>query len=89
MDFAADLSLFYVDFGIDAQVSGQTDPVRGLFDANYADALGIAGTRPVFRAARTAPIQRGDQLTIKGVAYRVKTGEPHGESEMIWPLETI
>lgn len=89
MDFAADLSLFYADFGTPATVIGHGDPVIGLFDAEYADAFGVAGTRPVFRSARSAPIQRGGQLIIKGITYRVKTGEPLGDDEMIWPLEAI
>ena len=91
MDFATDLPLFYADFGTDAIVNGDAShPVAGLFDANFADALGmVSGVRPVFRAAQTSPIVRGADITIKGVAYKTKAGEPIGNDEILWPLEKV
>jgi hypothetical protein len=89
MDFAADLSLFYADFGVNASLAGH-DPVPGLFDADYVDALGmVAGVHPVFRTASTGPITRGAVLTISGVSYKTKAGIPVGPDEVIWPLEKV
>ena len=91
MEFIDDLSQLYADFGTDAIVNNNAaHPVRGIFDAHYADALGlVAGTRPVFRAASNSPIVRGANVCIDGVDYTAKAAEPIDSDETLWPLEKV
>jgi hypothetical protein len=80
MPFVEDLSGFFKvsDFGTAALYNGATT-VNGIFDAAYADPLGLAeGTAPVFMCA-TASVPaaaHGDTLVINGVTYTVRGVEP-------------
>lgn len=56
-----------------ATVTGIADPVAGRFRANYAEALGISGSRPMFAGATDdlAGVANGTAVEIDGTAYTV------------------
>lgn len=53
---------------------------RGLFNAAFADPLGVSGTRPVLRvlAADFPAVVRGSAVAIGADTYEVLTVEPDG-----------
>jgi hypothetical protein len=57
---------------------GATDGVSGFFDAAYLEALGMAGTNPVFecKASAIAAGDIGKTLTVAGVVYTIRNREP-------------
>lgn len=88
MDFAADLPLFFVDFGRPALVGGVA--VRGIFENAYADALGMGGTRPALLVAASVNAQRGTSVVIDGQPrYEVAVRQPDGEGMMWLMLEQV
>jgi hypothetical protein len=68
-------------FGVEAELEdGAT--IDGILDEEYAEALGIAGSAPVFlcRSADVAELTllENDRLTIGGTVYEVANIEPDG-----------
>ncbi len=82
MAFAEDVTAFLDTahgFAVNATIGAATVPV--IFDAAYADALGmVAGTRPVALGATAdlAAVGQGDTVTIDAVEYIVTGVEPDG-----------
>lgn len=56
-----------------AVFAGVAEPVEGIFDREFQDALGVEGSLPVFRCleAAIAGVTRDTAVTIRGVAYTV------------------
>ena len=56
-----------------ATVTGIADPVAGRFRANFAEALGISGSRPMFAGATSdlTGVAINTPLEINGTAYTV------------------
>jgi len=80
MNFAADHPVFLADFGIDAIIG--TKIVRGIFDADYAEAFDIvSGSQPSLLCLTTdiADMARGASIVIGDVGYTVeKPPQPDG-----------
>jgi hypothetical protein len=76
MSFVEDIAPFLTDFGIAATVGGVS--VRGIFDAAYADALGLSGTRPMLlvAAADVPAVAEGAAVTIGATSYTVESVRP-------------
>jgi hypothetical protein len=76
MDFSA--PAFISDFAVSATVGGVA--CRGIFDAAYADPLGIASTRPqlVIRAADLPAVATGQTAIVPAGTYTVRGIEPDG-----------
>ena len=76
MDFAADLSAMYADFGEAVTVAG--NPVTAIFDGGFADALGVAGTSPSLRcrSADVSAVAINAAVVRGGVTYTVKARQP-------------
>jgi len=86
--FAADLPLFLAGPpGEDVVVAGR--PLRALFDAAYADVLGVAGIAPALTCASAdvAHAVRGSAVTVRGVAYTVVNLQPDGTGVTVLILE--
>lgn len=79
MDLTDDTAAFFTDFAIDATVAGV--PVRGIFDAAYADVLGlVAGSTPVLTCASRDVTEAavGASVTINATVYTVAEVHPDG-----------
>jgi hypothetical protein len=78
MAFTEDLAPFFADFGIAATVGGVA--CMGIFDAAYADALGMNGTRPALQVATAAvpSVAEGAAVTIGAASYTVESVQPDG-----------
>lgn len=82
MNLAADLPVFFADFGVAATLDGNA--VRGLFDNGYAQGnvgmLGMATTQPTLTLASTdVPADPVGAAVLVGVAaYVVAAHEPDG-----------
>jgi hypothetical protein len=57
---------------------GAANAVSGFFDEAYLDAIGMAGTNPIFvcKASAVAETDIGKTLTINAVAYTIRNREP-------------
>lgn len=55
-------------------------PVRAIFDAAYADVLGVAGSAPVLTCASAdvASVARGAAVRVRGAAFTVANIQPDG-----------
>lgn len=64
--------------------------VPGIFDAAYADALGIAGAAPVLTivSAHAPEAAYGDAVAVNGDSYTVARVEPDGTGMLRLILET-
>jgi hypothetical protein len=69
---------FMHDFAIPATVGGVS--VRGIFDATYADPLGMAGNQPVLTVASEdlPSVAVGQAVVLNATAYTVQAIEPDG-----------
>lgn len=81
MAFTESLAAFLdtAGFAVNATLGAATVPV--IFDAAFADALGIvAGTQPTCLAASAdvASAAVGDTITINAVAYTIAEIQPDG-----------
>ena len=90
-DIRSDLEgLFYSssEFGSSATVGANT--VAGIFHAPGSEALGIGGTKPVFRCASARVeeygIEQGTELVHGGVTYKVASLDPDGHGETFLTL---
>lgn len=59
----------------------------GIFDAAYLDPLGVAGVEPVLLVQDTVSLTRGETLTVRGTAYKVRAIEPDGTGAVLARLE--
>ena len=67
-------TVFLPDFGEDATLAGVA--VRGLFDAQPADALaGLVGYAPTFRYPSTTTPARGALLVVRGRNWSVRAAQ--------------
>ena len=81
---ADDLEVFVdteAGFGVEAEL-GDGNTIDGILDEEYAEALGIAGTAPVF-LCRSADVEElalveNDTLAIGGTVYEIANIEPDG-----------
>ena len=75
------------DLAEPATVAGR--PVRALFDAAYADVLGVASIAPALTCASAdvAHAVRGSAVTVRGVAYTVANLQPDGTGVTVLILE--
>jgi hypothetical protein len=82
MAFVEDLSPFFADFGVSATVGGAS--VTGIFDAAYADELGIGGIGPTFRCKSTdvASAVAGTAVTINATSYTIAGPVEHDGTGM-------
>jgi hypothetical protein len=84
--FTEDLTVFLNtgDFAIAATYDGSTT-VNGIFDAEYADAFGVAGTSPAFtcRAADIPAAGVGNTLVVSGVTYRIRNRMPQDDGAVV------
>lgn len=87
--FVEDHSAFLIDFGVDAVVDGRI--VRGIFDAAYADPLGIAGSMPALLCVETlvAHAAQGDNVTLGGDDYTIAAIQPDGTGMAILKLRAV
>lgn len=78
MAFTEDLAPFFADFGIAATVGGVS--VVGIFDAAYADPLGIVSSQPILTvvAADVAHAAQGAAVSINATSYTIAAIEPDG-----------
>lgn len=82
--------LFYSssEFGVEASIGGHA--VLGIYDAPSSEALGVGGTKPVFRCATARVTQysiaQGSAVIIGGVTYKVVSVEPDGTGETVLGL---
>lgn len=58
-----------------------------IFDLQYIDPLGVAGNDPAITAPASVNLVRGETLTIRAAAYKVRTIEPDGTGIVIARLE--
>jgi hypothetical protein len=88
--FVEDFAPFFADHGVDATLAGV--PVRGLFDAPFADALGAANALPTFMLPDAAAASaHGAPLVIAegpgAGTWRVRSVEPDGTGLTALALE--
>lgn len=85
--FVEDHSAFLIDFGVDAVVDGVI--VRGIFDAAYADPLGIAGSMPALLCVETlvAHAAQGAAVAIGSDSYTIAAIQPDGTGMVILKLQ--
>lgn len=79
MNLAADLPVFFADFGVDATLDGTA--VRGILDSEYMQAFGgIAGSATAFMLPSTAAAAATNTsvLVASGTTYRVRSVQPDG-----------
>lgn len=77
------------DFGVAALWKGATS-VNGIFDAAYADPLGVAeGSKPAFtcEAAAVTGVKHGDTMIINATTYKVRGVQPDGTGVVVIVLE--
>jgi len=75
------------EFAVDATVGGVA--LRGIFDAAYADALGMGGTSPALLIATAdAPAAaQGAAVVIGATSYTVANPEPDGTGMTLLRLQ--
>lgn len=85
--FAESLAPFFSDFATVATLDGAS--VRGIFDSQYVDPLGIASRQPMFTlpTSAAASATQASVLVVEGVTYRVRTIEPDGTGVTVLMLE--
>lgn len=73
-----DSATFLRDFGVSATVGGVA--CRGIFDAAWADTLGMGNTRPqlLVATADLPALAVGAAVTVPAGAYTVQSIEPDG-----------
>lgn len=79
MDLAADMSVFFSDFGVAATLDGGA--VRGIFDSEYMQAFGgMAGNATAFKlaTASTTGVTTASLLVVGAATYRVRSVQPDG-----------
>lgn len=78
--FTEDISAFFStdEFAVMATIGAST--VRVIFDAAYADPLGMSGSSPVALAISSdvSTVAQGESIAIAGVGYTVVSIEPDG-----------
>lgn len=74
-----DSAAFFADFSV-AVTLPSAAVVRGIFDAAYADPLGMAGNQPILTVASAdvSAVAVGAALTINAVGYTVTEIQPDG-----------
>lgn len=88
MAFVEDRRAFFTDFGVPAVVGGVA--LTGIFDAAYADALGIGGSAPVLTIDTDATTPAyGAAVTVAGVSYTVAEIQPDGTGMTRLLLERV
>lgn len=87
MAFVENHSAFFADFGVPCTLGAATFAV--IFDAAYADPLGIAGTEPraTCISADVGTATLGTPITINGKAYTVRDKQPDGTGLTVLLLE--
>jgi len=88
MAFAESRAAFFADFGVTATVGGVAVPA--IFDAPYADALGVAGTSPVLTidSSSVTPAY-GAAVSVAGASYTVAEIHPDGTGMTRLVLEGV
>ena len=86
MAFTEDLAPFFDtdEFAIAATLQGGTT-VNVIFDAEYLNELGMAGTNPV-ALAKTSDVAAGDvgkTLTISGTVYTIRDRQPQDDGATV------
>lgn len=78
---------FLADFGVPATLGAAAFTV--IFDAAYADPLGIAGTEPraLCVSADVSAATLGTLININGAAYTVRDKQPDGTGMTVLLLE--
>ena len=88
MNLAADMPVFFSDFGVAATLDGGA--VRGVFDSEYMQAFdGMAGTTSMFRLPSTsaASATTSSVLVVGAASYRVRSVQPDGTGVTVLMLE--
>lgn len=93
MPFVEDLAPFFeeTEHGTAALYDGATDPIFGIFDRAYLEAIGnfAEGTGPVYvcAAASVPGVAHSKALIISGTTYLVRGVEPDGTGVVLLRLE--
>ena len=75
MAFAESRSAFFTDFGVTATVGGVA--VSAIFDAPYADALGMAGTNPTLTIdSDSVTPTYGAAVSVAGASFTIAEIHP-------------
>lgn len=91
MAFVEPLEAFFStqEFALDVLWNGTTT-VHGIFDAGYAEPMGVAESYSptlTVRAAQTPAIKHGDTLVVSGTTYKVRGVQPDGTGITVLILE--
>lgn len=91
MAFQEDLSVFFDpdDFADEAFYDGASEPINGIFDADYLAPEDIEGSAPWFWCAvvDVPSVAHGKQLVINGITYKVRGVQPDGTGVVRLKLE--
>lgn len=87
MAFVENITTFFADFSVPATLGAATFAV--IFDAAYADPMGIAGTEPraTCISADVSTATLGTPITINGTAWTVRDKQPDGTGTTVLLLE--
>ena len=87
MAFVENHSAFFADFSVPATLGAATFAV--IFDAAYADPLGIAGAEPraTCISADVSTATQGTPISINGAAFTVRDKQPDGTGLTVLLLE--
>jgi hypothetical protein len=87
--FAEPLDVFFnvAEHAVSAALDGVA--VAGIFDNEYADALGLATRQPRFmlKSSDAASVTQASVLVVEGSTYRVRSIEPDGTGVTLLALE--
>lgn len=86
-----DVSAFFspADFAEAAVLRGRT--IYGIFDAQYQEGLGIAGSGPALTCATedVRDVKRDEQVTLEAGEFRVVSNEPDGTGITVLRLQRV
>lgn len=90
MAFDEDLAAFFADFGAPVALGAAT--FAGIFDAEALAAMGgmfdATGPQVLCRSSDVAAATGGSPISVRGVAYTVRSIQPDGTGMTLLRLET-
>lgn len=91
MAFVENLTAFFPDFAVEAELNGDALASGVIFDLDYIEAIGnfVEGRAPVALAiaSEVSLVAQGDALTAAGSSYVVRGVEPDGTGLVLLRLE--
>lgn len=79
MAIVEDFAAYFADFGVDVTIGAAA--VRGIFDNDYIEPLGMSGSAPsllLASADATSVVAGTTTVTIDGASYTVVKSAPDG-----------